>query len=198
MLYARTIRWHLYPNLTRAHAHTITYHYIYTHIYTTHIHCRYSLNEPFDPDEEEPPLPAEMLPAFAFLAVLDEAYFTQVLPTRAPPAAGTAMHMIAAGAGDSSTGGSAGGMDIDGAAVVLQLERRALARATELGYTLAFTTCTNHVTAVVSEHELGFRRAIAHSARAFEFDGRGHVFTEVPLVHEQCAVYDKVLQRPPT
>ena len=42
---------------------------------------------------------------------------------------------------------------------------------------------------------VSYRRAIAHSAQAFVFDGK-RVFAHVPDVHEQCAVYDKVLVPP--
>ncbi len=144
----------------------------------------YSLNEVFDPNEQEPDVPEVMMPAFAFLGQLDEAYFAF---REGPPAPGTAMHMIAAGAHEhASTSGKNFSND---ASLVLRLERAALSRARQHGFKTAFTTCTNYVTAVIAEDELGFTSCVTSSARSFEFDGK-HVFASVADVHDQCAVFE--------
>jgi hypothetical protein len=154
----------------------------------------YSLNERFDPDEGEPALPPAMLPAFAFLAELDEAYFAEI--GGAPV---SAMHMIAAGATAPAGPAKAAAaqrrhVEFDSAALVLRLEQTALARAADLGIERAFTTCTNRVTAVVAEEGLGFRQVVSRSAQAFKFGGK-EVFAAVPDVHEMCAVYEKLLKQ---
>ena len=117
------------------------------------------------------------------------------------------MHMVAAGVGVlaamSSQGVGGQSDDVqhaaaaqadypDGTRLVLELERAAVARAKDIGLTLAFTTCTNRVTAFLCESELGFRRAVTASPRAFQLNGETPLAL-VPEIHDDCSVFERTL-----
>ena len=125
-----------------------------------------------------------MNPIFALLDSLDQAYIENYKQMKGDVKVGEVFHLFLSGAS----------AQVEGAALLLALENKALERAASLHYQRVVTTCTHSVTIYIAQ-ELGFQRKYALPFGSFEYEGR-HVFADISAHHQEAVLFEKVLENP--
>lgn len=117
-------------------------------------------------------------PVFALLDTLDQLYINQYGVMQR----GEVFHLFMSGAATQ----------VEGAAIVLALETKALEVARSLNYKVAVTTCTHAVTTYIAE-ELAFQRKYALPYASFEYKGQ-RVFASIAATNPEVVLFEKCLK----